>query len=494
MSHKNLLSLNEREARNFFLQKDAYINFELPKYFVFDDLLMNISRDVDVLDCKSLFPAKESDNVNYYIFGNKDGSYAWRKYELINPIIYVSLVNLITKKKEWTEIIKIFETVTVVKPLAIPIVDFEPSQRKASQIKEWLEEVERESLILALDFEYLYQTDITNCYGTIYTHSVSWALHGKEKAKEKRKYDDLLGNKIDHHLQAMSYGQTNGIPQGSVLMDFIAEIVLAYADSELTKVIPENVKEYKILRYRDDYRIFVKNPVDGEIIMKSLSKILADLGMSLNTTKTKKSDTIILDSIKSDKLHDLNLLEISTENLRKELLKIYLTGRSYPNSGSVLKGLNYVIEKYNDFKIGYDGGEMISILVNIGFENPRAFPLSMAVVSKILEEEVFLPKKEEIIEKIFRKINLLPNNGFFEIWLQRIFIKDFHLLEKYNTIFSDNLCKLISNTETVSVFNNDWYTIKSFEGISCVDFSIMSTIKNTIEDEEISAINYYLDR
>lgn len=28
----------------------------------------------------------------------------------------------------------------------------------------------------------------------------------------------------------MQYGQTNGIPQGSVLFDFIAEIVLGYAD------------------------------------------------------------------------------------------------------------------------------------------------------------------------------------------------------------------------------------------------------------------------
>ena len=33
----------------------------------------------------------------------------------------------------------------------------------------------------------------------------------------------------------MSYGQTNGIPQGTILMDFIAEMVLGYADYLLTE-------------------------------------------------------------------------------------------------------------------------------------------------------------------------------------------------------------------------------------------------------------------
>ena len=55
----------------------------------------------------------------------------------------------------------------------------------------------------------------------------------------------------------MSYGQTNGIPQGSALMDFVAELVLCYIDSLLSEQIEGIEKsEYKIIRYRDDYRIF----------------------------------------------------------------------------------------------------------------------------------------------------------------------------------------------------------------------------------------------
>jgi len=86
----------------------------------------------------------------------------------------------------------------------------------------------------------------------------------------------------------MSNGQTNGISQGSVLMDFIAEIVLCYVDSLLADKI-KNVKkvDYKIIRYRDDYRIFSNNPQVAEQILKELTDILNDFGMKINSTKTK---------------------------------------------------------------------------------------------------------------------------------------------------------------------------------------------------------------
>ncbi len=69
--------------------------------------------------------------------------------------------------------------------------------------------------------------DITNCYGSIYTHSIAWALMDKEVAKSKKGKSGLLGNIIDTYMQGMQYGQTNGIPQGSVLFDFIAEFILS---------------------------------------------------------------------------------------------------------------------------------------------------------------------------------------------------------------------------------------------------------------------------
>jgi hypothetical protein len=61
-------------------------------------------------------------------------------------------------------------------------------------------------------------------------------------------------------MQGMNYGQTNGIPQGSVLMDFIAEMVLGYIDERLSECLDKNMN-YHIIRYRDDYRIFTNNKI-----------------------------------------------------------------------------------------------------------------------------------------------------------------------------------------------------------------------------------------
>lgn len=139
-------------------------------------------------------------------------------------------------------------------------------------------------------------TDIEDCYSSIYTHSIPWALHGKETIKLKlqsRKKGDLFGNYIDDLIQGLSYGQTNGIPQGSVLMDFIAEIVLGYADLELSNRIQkyneksntEKLTEYQILRYRDDYRIFGNSQNDIIKIARFLSDVLQELNFKINTQK-----------------------------------------------------------------------------------------------------------------------------------------------------------------------------------------------------------------
>ena len=117
-----------------------------------------------------------------------------------------------------------------------------------------------------------------------------WALHTKSEAKKKENRTDLklIGNQIDKHIQDMRHGQTNGIPQGSVLMDFIAEMVLGYADLELSGEIETvGISDYLILRYRDDYRIFVNNPRDGEQIVKLLTEVTISLGLKLNPSKLK---------------------------------------------------------------------------------------------------------------------------------------------------------------------------------------------------------------
>ncbi len=84
---------------------------------------------------------------------------------------------------------------------------------KAELIRQWWQDVEQQSIELSLDYEFIIQTDIIDCYAAIYTHSLAWALHTKPIAKENRSDKHLIGNIIDWSIQDMRQGQTNGIPE-----------------------------------------------------------------------------------------------------------------------------------------------------------------------------------------------------------------------------------------------------------------------------------------
>ncbi|ETD21413.1 MULTISPECIES: RNA-directed DNA polymerase [Prevotellaceae] len=134
----------------------------------------------------------------------------------------------------------------------------------------------------------------------------------------------------------MQYGQTNGIPQDSVLMDFITEIILGYIDELLAVEISKNkIKNYNIFRYRDDYKIFVNAPNDGEMILRLLSKLIVPFGLKLNSSKTRENKNIISSSVKPDKLSWFQLNQ-GDLTLQKQFLLIHQHSLMYPNSGSIV--------------------------------------------------------------------------------------------------------------------------------------------------------------
>ena len=229
---------------------------------------------------------------------------------------------------------------------------------------------------MALEFKYIFITDITNCYGSIYTHSIAWAITGLDYAKTHRS-ENNLGNQIDKYIRYMQYGQTNGIPQGSSLFDFIAEIILGYADLLLTEKLKSlNITDYKILRYRDDYRIFSNNKDIVEIIALELQNVLSVLNLHINESKTKLSEDVILQAIKKDKLEYIYNIPIYQHRksvfntLQQELLYILVFSRKYPNSGTLCKLLNLFIGRVIKRKIiSEDLTVLSSILVEITINN-----------------------------------------------------------------------------------------------------------------------------
>ena len=210
---KNILSLNAEEAKNFFLDEQSYRNFDLPPYFEFKGLLEDIYQQMGDDDISKFYRngdrPKDFEDVNYKLVSNKDGRYAWRPLQLIHPVLYVDLVRLITEKDKWVTIQNRFNNLMEISKNhnieceSIPTVSMHDDEKnKSTQIKHWLREVEQKSIFYSLDFDYLFHTDITDCYGSIYTHSIAWALHNKDDAKRERRNKTLLGNLIDKQIQS----------------------------------------------------------------------------------------------------------------------------------------------------------------------------------------------------------------------------------------------------------------------------------------------------
>lgn len=423
---KRLIDLSNDEARSHFLKGSSYFNGDLPKYISFEPILNSVSLVLNgghYAHFKRENP-NELSNVNYNFIANKDGKFAWRPYELMHPAIYVSLVNEICEAANW-EIIKArlkeFEG-GVVNCCSAPVMSVDHQTDVATQIKSWWQSVEQTSLTYSLEFSHLLHTDVTDCYGSLYTHSIAWALHGLPKAKEEKTNKSLLGNKIDSHIQASRYGQTNGIAQGSVLMDFIAEIVLGYVDEKINLELAENA-DIRILRYRDDYRIFANSDERAEAVLKIVSDKLRAVGMRLGVSKTFSSRNVVEGSIKPDKLAGIELQDLGASNaktIQKQLLRLHSFGQRFPNSGALRRlvgefhtNISKQTEAPDDLDV------QVAIATDIAFASPSTFPAVAGILSHLISL-ASAKDKVRLWAKVREKMARVPYNGYLDIWLQRV--------------------------------------------------------------------------
>jgi len=255
---------------------------ELPPYFNFQPLLEYSLSEAQNIELKDLFSWKpeKTEGLNYVLMYNKDGDIGWRPFELMHPLLYTKCVDVLTTEESWKFVQQRLKSFSggVVECCSLPVVDIEDEPKpKKKQILNWWKLIEQRSLELSLEFSHVSLTDVSNCYPSIYTHAVAWALHGREHAKKHRKLD-LVGNQLDRLIRSSREGQTNGIPQASLLSHLVAELVLGYCDTYINKKL-DGTKGIVILRYRDDYRIFANSDADCAAGLKAVSECLNIFGM-----------------------------------------------------------------------------------------------------------------------------------------------------------------------------------------------------------------------
>lgn len=468
---KTILELSHTKARQYFLESQNYCNMQFPIYIDFKPVIAYVQNTVgnkelkDILKDSKRMPS-DYENVNHKILVKKDAQYSYRPIQLINPYLYYLLVKAMTNKSSWKEIKDRFAELTVpnIEVASIPKVkENSDKSHLSASVSSWWENVEQRSLELALSYRYMFFTDITNCYGTIYTHTIAWALMGKDKAKEKRDKQGLLGNIIDRYIQGMQYGQTNGIPQGSVLSDFIAEIILAYADKVLSeKLNAESISDYHIIRYRDDYRVFCNSKEDTERIAFFLQEVLAELNFQLNGKKTYLTEDLISESIKPDKKAYISggpiyrkthkRIYSTMSSLQQEALFIHQFSKKYPNSGTLIKLLTTFAQRLNN-KIAICGYYLvlISMFTDIALSSPKTYKVVLVIISKLISRISSTEEREKIVNDIYMKFQRFPNIGEIQIWVQRIAYNLPHPIA-----YTEDICKIVNNEVGVNLWNIDW--------------------------------------
>lgn len=489
---KKIIELSNEEARTHFLKGISYFNSDMPNYISFEPILTDVASvlsDKNFTDfIKPSSHPKNFPRVNYSFLTNKDGKFAWRPLELIHPAIYISLVNVICDSNNWVKTQKRLSEFEggAVECCSAPVISDDNQKDVATQIKSWWQNVEQRSLIHSLEFSHILHTDVVDCYGSLYTHSISWAIHGVKESKERKGRDSLLGNKIDTHIQASRYGQTNGISQGSVLMDFIAEIVLGYVDAQINLKLGKPI-DFRILRYRDDYRIFANSDDRVEEILKVVSEQLMLVGMKLGGSKTLLSRNVVEASIKPDKLAGIDLQDLGPTNattMQKQLLRLHSFGQRFPNSGALRRLVGEFHTNISNQKETPDDLEVqVAIATDIGFVSPSTFP----AVAGILSHLISLASTEEkplLWNKVRNKMKLVPYNGYLEIWLQRI-IRPGVFGIPFDS--QELICKIV-NGESLDLWENVWIGSNGLKDALSTSKIIVKSVSDTeevIQPEEI---------
>jgi hypothetical protein len=508
---RTILDLDNIEARKLLMKPKNYCNISLPKYFDFKpilDFVKSTVRGKCLCSClstdtsgKKVKPS-EYDDVNYKLLANKDGRYAFRPFQIINPYYYYFFVCLLTKKNNWDQIKKCFSEFydSHIDVVSIPCIPEENSNEVATAINNWYTDYEQQSIEYSLDYKYMFITDITNCYGSIYTHSIAWAMHGKKEAKEHKSDPNLLGNQIDRLMQYMQYGQTNGIPQGNMVSDFVAEIVLGYADKLIAEtLIKKEITEYKILRYRDDYRIFSNNKVELEKIALALQEVLIGLNFQINSSKTKFSESIIFNSIKQDKLYYHSILPLYKYQDKKvvsainsaegQLFYILQFSKKYPNSPTAMKLLISFYKWYTENRNKENITILTAILVEIIMDNPRSFQVGSAILSSLICKVHTSQKQRDLLSRIYRRLSELPNLGVLQLWLQRITTT----IDIKELQYTERLCRLVDGQPDVQIWNNQWldpkYT-RDFPLLSIINRTTLQELQPIIQLNEFDVFKY----
>ena len=262
--------------------------------------------------------------------------------------------------------------------------------------------------------------------------------------------------------------------------------MLGFVDEQINITLGEP-NDFRILRYRDDYRIFANSDDRAEEILKTISDKLWSVGMKLGVSKTYLSKNVIEGSIKQDKLAGIDLQDLGDANaktIQKQLLRLHAFGQRFPNSGALRR---LVSEFHTKLSTQTEKPDDLEVQVAIATDIAVVSPVTIPAIAAILSHLISLTSTEEktwLWTKVRKKLARVPYNGYLEIWLQRVTQPS-----SVGIKFSSNepICQIV-NGESPDLWENAWIAsndLKAALDVSKIVVSSAADAQEVVTPEEV---------
>lgn len=251
-------------------------------------------------------------------------------------------------------------------------------------------------------YRYCVVTDVSRCYPSIYTHSLPWAIHGREASKKDRKpYSKaVFGNRLDFILRQSQDGQTVGIPVGPDTSRIAAELVLAAVDQHYAGA--GRLEGY--LRHVDDFWIGGNSIQDCEDRLHRLRQSLNYFSLDANEQKTRivATSAVISETWPYDLESQLEQALMPDKSERHEGRLVSLLGSliEYSTKSQDEGIIRFFLRKIDSWRRWDEHWDVLEpFLSHCGVQFPHAFDYVARIVAWRARRD------QEIDQKLWRSVN-----------------------------------------------------------------------------------------
>lgn len=271
---------------------------------------------------------------------------ARRRITIPNPINYYRLATTISDG--WIEIRDHISKSKITE--FRPILDAE-GQRSIFKLDFGI--IDKRTAEILVDYDHAFKTDITRFYHSIYTHSIAWALYGKDWVKRNMHstpFKNSLGNQLDVELRKGQEDQSIGMPIGPDTSRILSEVVAVGLERELQPLL-SNLNRRSV-RYVDDFLIGFDEGESEDQVASALEAAMSHYELDINVSKTRtmgKRSVEYIDWV--PELRACRVSLVSAENQRGDLERFFTLALFYAKENEKDAVLKWAMKRARTFKV-----------------------------------------------------------------------------------------------------------------------------------------------